>query len=68
MDRNERSQKEDDRGEEQSKGFEGETPVRTRPLDEQTRHVPGGAWLSQGQSCLRLSYFPWWSRTGVREA
>ncbi|KAJ1189272.1 hypothetical protein NDU88_006021 [Pleurodeles waltl] len=60
--RNEQSKEEDDRGEERSKDIGGETPTRMRPLDERTRHVPGGAWLSQIRSCLRLSYFPLWSR------
>ncbi|KAJ1198627.1 hypothetical protein NDU88_002466 [Pleurodeles waltl] len=60
--RNERSEKEDDQSEERSKEIGGETPTQTRPLDERTSHVPGGAWLSQVRSCLRLSYFPLWSR------
>ncbi|KAJ1217119.1 hypothetical protein NDU88_004714 [Pleurodeles waltl] len=43
--RNERSEKEGDQREERSEDIGGET--LTRPLDERTRHVPGGAWLSQ---------------------
>ncbi|KAJ1083741.1 hypothetical protein NDU88_003896 [Pleurodeles waltl] len=35
------------RGEERNKDLGRETPIRPRPLDERTRHVPGGAWLSQ---------------------
>ncbi|KAJ1089403.1 hypothetical protein NDU88_002554 [Pleurodeles waltl] len=52
----------DERGEKRNKDLGEETPIRPRPLDERIRHVPGGAWLSQVRSCLRLSYFPLWSR------
>ncbi|KAJ1173346.1 hypothetical protein NDU88_005182 [Pleurodeles waltl] len=60
-DMSERSQG-NERGEERNKGLGGGTLIRPRPLDERTRHVPGGVWLSQVRSCLRLSYFPFWSR------
>ncbi|KAJ1193336.1 hypothetical protein NDU88_002634 [Pleurodeles waltl] len=56
--RNERSEKEEDQSEERSEEIGGETPNRTRPLDERTSHVSGRVWLSQVRLCLRLSYFP----------
>ncbi|KAJ1170884.1 hypothetical protein NDU88_002755 [Pleurodeles waltl] len=58
------SKKEYDRGEGSRKDIGGETLTRMRLLDKQTRHIPGRAWLSQVRSCLRLSYFPLWSRNG----
>ncbi|KAJ1206456.1 hypothetical protein NDU88_001861 [Pleurodeles waltl] len=54
----------DERGKEQNKDLGVETPIRPKRLDQWTRHVPGGVWLSQVQSFLRLSYVPLWGRNG----
>ncbi|KAJ1171744.1 hypothetical protein NDU88_003602 [Pleurodeles waltl] len=48
----EQKEEENDLGEERGKGFIGEMPIQPRPLDERTRHVSGGVWLSQVRSCL----------------
>ncbi|KAJ1090479.1 hypothetical protein NDU88_003611 [Pleurodeles waltl] len=37
----------EERGEEEKKETGGEKLPYPRPLDERTRHVPGGPWLSQ---------------------
>ncbi|KAJ1189306.1 hypothetical protein NDU88_006054 [Pleurodeles waltl] len=34
------------------------TPTETPRRNEQCRHVPGGAWLTQVRSCLRLKFLP----------
>ncbi|KAJ1112357.1 hypothetical protein NDU88_000625 [Pleurodeles waltl] len=47
-----------------SKDRNTETPAATDGRHDRTRHVPGGAWLSQVRLCLRVHFLPLWTRGG----
>ncbi|KAJ1080432.1 hypothetical protein NDU88_000635 [Pleurodeles waltl] len=40
-----------------------ETPTETDERHDQSRHVPGRAWLAQVRSCLQVNFLPRWNRS-----
>ncbi|KAJ1199106.1 hypothetical protein NDU88_002944 [Pleurodeles waltl] len=41
-----------------------ETSTETEERHDRTRHVPGGAWLTQVRLCFRVKLLPVWTRSG----